>query len=81
MYFTDIEVITLTLSVEQKLRMILAMQNKNLSELASASNHSLPNLSRKMRRSNFSEKDIKLLAEALGCTVDIVFTLPDGTEI
>ncbi len=81
MYVTGIEVIPVTLPVEKKIRMILAIQDKTISELAGATDQSLQNLSKKMRRGNFSEKDISLLAEALGCTVDIVFTLPDGTQI
>jgi hypothetical protein len=34
-----------------------------------------------MTRGNFTEKDIENLAAALGCKVEINFTLPDGSEI
>ena len=68
-------------TVAEKLRIIMRRLDVNMSELATASNQSRQNLSNKMRNANFSEKDIVKLAEALGCTVDIVFTLPDGTQI
>lgn len=52
-----------------------------MTELASATEQSRQNLTNKMSRGNFTEKDIFKIAEALGCTVNIEFTLPDGTTI
>ena len=69
------------LSVAEKVRVIMRRLDINMGELADATNQSRQNLSNKMRHANFSEKDIDKLAEGLGCTVDIVFTLPDGTQI
>ncbi len=69
------------ITVSEKIRLIMKRQNKTMGELAEATGQTRQNLSNKMARGNFTEKDIQALAEALGCTADIRFTLPDGTEI
>lgn len=69
------------ITVAEKIRLIMKRQNKTMGELAEASGQTRQNLSNKMSRGNFTEKDILTLAEALGCTVEVRFTLPDGTEI
>lgn len=69
------------LSVSEKVRLIMKRQKKTLGELAEMSGQTRQNLSNKMSRGNFTEKDIMLLAKALGCDAEIKFILPDGTEI
>lgn len=69
------------ITVAEKLRLIMKRQSMMMGDLAEATGQTRQNLSNKMSRGNFSEKDIILLAEALGCKVEIKFTLPDGTEI
>lgn len=69
------------ITVAEKIRLIMKRQNKTMGDLAAASGQTRQNLSNKMTRGNFTEKDILTLAEALGCQVNICFTLPDGTEI
>lgn len=69
------------ITVAEKLRLIMKRQNMMMGDLAEATGQTRQNLSNKMSRGNFSEKDIISLAEALGCKVEIKFTLPDGTEI
>mgnify|MGYP002772325751 FL=1 len=69
------------ISVAEKLRLIMKRQNMTMGELAEASGQTRQNLSNKMTRGNFTEKDIETLAAALGCNVKILFTLPDGTTI
>ena len=49
--------------------------------LAELTGQTRQNLSNKMSRGNFTEKDIVAFAQALGCQVEIRFTLPDGTII
>lgn len=68
-------------SVAEKLRLIMKRQNMTMGDLAEASGQTRQNLSNKMTRGNFTEKDIETLATALACKVKIVFTMPDGTEI
>ena len=69
------------ISVAEKLRLIMKRQNMTMGELAEASGQTRQNLSNKMTRGNFTEKDIESLAIALGCSGKIIFVLPDGTEI
>lgn len=69
------------LTVAEKIRLIMKRQNMTMGDLASASGQTRQNLSNKMTRGNFTEKDIAGLATALGCSVAINFTLPDGSEI
>lgn len=69
------------ISVAEKLRLIMKRQNMTMGELAEASGQTRQNLSNKMTRGNFTEKDIESLASALGCSVKISFILLDGTEI
>lgn len=69
------------ISVAEKIRIIMKRRNMTMGDLAEASGQTRQNLSNKMTRGNFTEKDIATLANALGCTVTIKFTLPDGTEI
>ena len=71
----------MSMSVAEKIRLIMNRQKMTAGELASRSGQSRQNLSNKMSRGNFTEKDIQELAAALGCTVEIKFTLPDGDEI
>ena len=69
------------ISVAEKLRLIMKRQNMTMGELAEASGQTRQNLSNKMTRGNFTEKDIESLASALGCSAKIIFVLPDVTEI
>lgn len=71
----------MNLSVSEKLRLIMNRQKITMGELAQASGQTRQNLSNKMTRGNFTEKDITELATTLGCTVEVVFTLPDGEQI
>lgn len=69
------------LTVAEKIRLIMKRQNKTMGDLAAATGQTRQNLSNKMTRGNFTEKDIAALAAALDCSARIVFTLPDGTDI
>lgn len=69
------------MSAAEKIRLIAKRTNKTMGDLAEATGQTRQNLSNKFSRENFSEKEITALASAMGCKVDIVFTLPDGTEI
>lgn len=69
------------ISVAEKIRLIMKRKNMTMGDLAAASGQTRQNLSNKMTRGNFTEKDISALASALGCKAEIKFSLPDGTEI
>lgn len=71
----------MTLTVAEKVRLIMKRRNMTMGELAEASGQTRQNLSNKMSRGNFTEKDIAELSAALGCTSEVVFTFPDGTTV
>ena len=71
----------MTLSVAEKVRLIMKRQGVTMGELAQASGQTRQNLSNKMTRGNFTEKDIAELAAALGCSAEIRFIMPDGETI
>ena len=52
-----------------------------LTQLAEATGQTRQNLSNKLKRDNFSEKEIKKIAEALNCTYLTAFKLNDTEEI
>lgn len=56
------------------------MKEMKLSELAALLNTSQSNLSNKLKRDNFSEKELQEIAEVLDVELDIRFILKDGTK-
>lgn len=66
----------------EKIR-IICVKRGNLSEaeLARRMNISPQNLNNKMQRDNFTEKDLREIAEALDCTCNINFVMNDTGEI
>lgn len=69
------------MTVSEKIRIIAKRSNMSIGDLAVATGQTRQNLSNKLGRDNMSVKDIESMAAAMGCTVEIKFTLPDGTEI
>lgn len=64
-----------------KIKMLLAAKGTNMKGLAELLNTSQPNLSNKMKRENFSEKELEEIANVLGAKLEINFILEDGTKI
>ena len=60
--------------IAKTIKMILAYKDMNISALAEKLNTSRPNLSQKMKRDNFSENELREIAEALDCDLNISFT-------
>lgn len=53
-----------------------------MSELANKIETTPQNLSNKLSRDNFTEKEMKAISGALGCKLDITFTMDEtGEEI
>ena len=61
---------------------ILLIKRGNISEaeLARRLNVSPQNFNHKMKRDNFTEKDLQEIAKALDCSLSISFTLNDTGE-
>lgn len=69
------------LTMGEKIKILLGRRGLTLAQLAELTGQSRQNLSGKMKRDNFSEKDLQEIAAALGCEWCAFFRFPDGTEI
>lgn len=68
------------LSMSEKIKIVLGRRNMTLGELAERTGQTRQNLSNKMSRDNFTEKEIRRIAEALDCSYHAGFTLNDTGE-
>ena len=57
----------------QIIKMILGYRDLSITDLADKLNTSRPNVSQKLKRDNFTEKEMKQIADALGCDLKITF--------
>ena len=71
----------MSLTIGEKIKVIMNRQGMNMTDLAAKTKQTRQNLSNKMTRDNFTEKETRAMAEALGVDVEIKFRLPDGTTI
>lgn len=72
----------MAISMGEKIKIILKRRNMTLGELAEQTSQSRQNLSNKMSRDNFSEKELAMIASALDCTYHAGFIMNDtGEEI
>ncbi len=70
------------MSMAIKIRIVLLEKKMTIKELAAKMGMSRSNLSNKLRRDNFSEKELHEIAEALDCDYKGVFTIrSSGKEI
>ena len=68
------------LSMSEKIKIVLGRRNMTLGELAEKTGQTRQNLSNKIRRDNFTEKELHKIAEALECSYFAGFTLNDTGE-
>jgi len=73
--------VLMPITVAEKIRIIMNRRNVTMTKLAELTGQTRQNLSNKFARGNFTEEDINKMAEALGCSVDVRFILPDGSEV
>ena len=70
------------MAMVEKIRVLLVKRgNIPEAELARRLKVSPQNLNAKMKRDNFTEKDLKEIAEVLDCTFDATFKMNDTGEI
>lgn len=69
------------LTMGEKIKILLNRKNLTLAQLAEKIGQSRQNLSNKMSRDNFSEKELYQIADALEVEFVCKFVSPDGTEI
>lgn len=71
----------MALTMGEKIRILLRRKKTTISDLADMVNTSRQNLTNKLNRDNFSEKELQQIAEALGCTFEGFFVFDDGEKI
>lgn len=67
-------------AMSEKIKIVLLKRKLTVTSLAKALGMSQSNLSNKLSRDNFSEKELAEIAEALNCDLDVSFTLRDTGE-
>lgn len=68
------------LSMSEKIKIMLKRRNMTMTQLAETIGQSRQNLSNKMSRNNFSERELEAIANALDCTYTASFTMNDSGE-
>lgn len=76
----ETEAYTMPLTMGEKIKVILNRRNMTLAQLAEATGQSRQNMSNKMRRDNFTEKELYNIAAALNCTFSARFKMNDTGE-
>ena len=69
------------LSMGEKIKIALKRRNMTLGDLAVKTSQSRQNLSNKLSRDNFTEKDLQEIATALDCTYSATLTMNDTGEV
>lgn len=71
----------MALTAGEKIKIVMKRRGLTLGDLAEKTNQSRQNLSNKMKRDNFSEKEIKEIAEILDCDYEASFVMRDSGEM
>lgn len=71
----------MSITMGEKIKIILKRRNMTLAQLAEKTGQSRQNMSNKMARDNFSEKELLDIAKALNCTFNAQFTMNDTQEV
>ena len=70
------------MALSERIRILLVKRgNISEAELARRLGVSPQNLNNKMKRDNFTEKDLKAIADALNCSFNVSFTMNDTGEV
>ena len=69
------------LTTSEKIKVLLKRKGMTAGDLAQATQQTRQNLSNKMQRDNFTEKDLHAMAAALGCVCSIKFITQEGEEL
>ncbi len=68
------------LTTAEKIRIIMRRRGMTVVQLAEATQQSRQNLDQKLKRDNFSERELKKICEALNCTYQVALVLNDTGE-
>lgn len=68
------------LETNEKIRLLLKRKGMNVTSLAESINTTRQNLTNKLNRNNFSENELKEIANALGCSLILEFEDVESKE-
>lgn len=68
------------MGMSEKIKIVLLKRKMSIKDLADIIGGTPQNISGKLKRDNFSEKELKEIAEALNCDYEAAFTLRDTGE-
>ena len=66
--------------VSEKIRILLIKRKMTMSELADKIETTPQNLSNKLSRDNFNEKEMTVISQALGCKLNVYFEMNESGE-
>ena len=68
------------LTMSEKIKVVLKRRGMTMGELAEKTGQTRQNLSNKMPRDNFPEKELRQIAEALDCELESYLVMKDTGE-
>lgn len=68
------------MGMTEKIKIVLIKRNKSLKDLAATIGVTPQNINGKFKRDNFSERELREIADVLDCELDVHFTLRDTGE-
>ena len=68
------------LTMSEKIKVVLKRREMTMGELAEKTGQTRQNLSNKMTRDNFPEKELRQIAEALDCELESYLVMKDTGE-
>lgn len=69
------------LTISEQIRLLARRAGLSISALAAATGQTPQNLNNKLRRDNFTVKELQAIATAAGVTVNIIWTGKDGKPL
>ena len=70
----------MSLSVSEKIKVVLKRREMTMGQLADKTGQTRQNLSNKMTRDNFPEKELREIANALDCDLEINLIMRESNE-
>ena len=70
----------MSLTMSEKIKVVLKRRGMTMGELAEKTGQTRQNLSNKMTRDNFPEKELRQIAEALDCELESFLVMKDTGE-
>lgn len=68
------------MGMSEKIKIVLLKRKKSIKDLADIIGGTPQNISNKLKRDNFNEKELQEIADALNCDYEATFVLRDTGE-